>query len=98
MAWVVSSNAVRSNMTTSAKLKYVVAVQIEKNKIKSSKVEFEGELQENVTRLISGLKKPLYAFVRERLIEPHQPGSAQVRVLVSFEEKKHGRSLGFTVL
>lgn len=85
-------------MPTSAKLKYVVAVQIEKNKIKSSQVEANGALQENVARLISGLKKPLYAFVRERLIEPHQPGSAQVRVLVAFEEKKHGRSLSFSVL
>lgn len=85
-------------MPTSAKLKYIVAVQIEKNKIKSSSVECRGELQENVARLISSLKKPLYAFVRERLIGPHQPGSAQVRVLVAFEEKKSRRSLTFSVL
>jgi hypothetical protein len=85
-------------MSTSAKLKYVVALTIENNKIKSSNVEANGAVQESVASLISGLKKPLYAFVRERLIEPHQPGSAQVRILVHFEEKKYGRSLSFAVL
>jgi hypothetical protein len=81
-----------------SKLKYVMSIQIEGDKIKSSQVEFSGDLQESVIKLISGLKKPLYAFVRERLIEPNKPGSAQVRILVNFEEKKHGRSLSFAVL
>lgn len=83
---------------TLGKLKYTVAVQIENNKIKGSAVEARGPIEENVGSLISGLKKPLYAFVRERLIEPHKPGSAQVRILVTFQEKKYGRALSFDVL
>lgn len=80
------------------KLKYIVSVEIVNNKIKSSKVEASGVPQESVATLISGLNKPLYAFVRERLIEPRQPGSAQVRVLVTFQEKKNGRVLSFDLV
>jgi len=84
-------------MTTSTKLKYVVLVDIKDNKIKGSKLDFDGELDESVKALIDGLKRPLYAFVRERLIEPRQPGSAQVRVLVTFRDKLNGRSIDFQV-
>jgi hypothetical protein len=82
---------------TSTKLKYVILVDIKDNKIKGSHLDFDGEVEETVKAMIDGLKKPLYAFVRERLIEPRQPGSAQVRILVSFREKSNGRSIDFTV-
>lgn len=84
-------------MTASKKLKYVSVVDIQNNKIKGSKLDFDGTLEESTQAIIDGLKKPLYAFVRERLIEPRKPGSAQVRVLVNYREKVNGRSLEFTI-
>jgi len=84
-------------MTSSTKIKYVVLVDIKDNKIRSSKLDFDGEVEETVQAMINGLKKPLYAFVRERLIEPRQPGSAQVRILVQFRERTNGRSIEFSV-
>jgi hypothetical protein len=84
-------------MAVSAKLKFIVVVKIKANKITGSELDFEGDVEENVKDMISGLKRPLYAFVRERLIEPRQPGSAQVRVLVRFQESTNGRTIEFSV-
>ena len=84
-------------MTASTKLKFVVIVEISENRIKSSKLDFDGTIEESVKAVVDGLKKPLYAFVRERLIEPRQPGSAQVRVLVKLREGLNGRTIEFSI-